>query len=243
MTAVETTCPSCGSRQSVETPDGDSGAARWLRAMAKRVLCNECAALRETEAAAREAREARDHRRRTCQLPEQLRGHLLGGLEARDGQGVALAAVSEWAGTRRPGTLVLTGKVGTGKTLLAAAACWTRLERWPCRFASVARSMASLNARFTDEGREAAVKVFAGTGAIVLDDLDKCRPTDYGIEQLFSAIDGRQQAGAPLLVTTNLKPGEIGETFGTPLMSRLAHPHARVVEVGGEDWRVKGRAA
>jgi DNA replication protein DnaC len=90
---------------------------------------------------------------------------------------------------------------------------------------------------FTDEGRAEAVRVLTGAGAVVLDDLDKCRPTDYGREQLFAAVDAREQAEAPLLVTTNLTPSEIGEQFGDALMSRLAG-YCRVVEVGGDDQRL-----
>jgi DNA replication protein DnaC len=237
---METICAGrgCDVKLTLEIPEGDSGIARWLRAMAHKARCDKCAAAQETHEAERERREAREARRGRCQLPNAFRGELLDHFTAREGQNGALAAVRDWASTESPGTLVLTGGIGRGKTRLAAAACWTRLEHWPCKYASVARAMSKLSGSLTDEGRIEAVRIFSGNGAAVLDDLDKCRTTDFGREQLFSAIDGRQQAGAPLLITTNLAPNEIGEVFGEPLMSRLAAPFSRVVEVGGQDWRV-----
>lgn len=240
MSTIETTCAGkgCGKPLELEIPDGDSGISRWLRAMAHKARCDVCAEQQEAFEADRERREAREKRRSRCQLPNGFRGELLDHFTPKPGQSRALEAAREWATTKAPGTLVLTGDIGVGKTRLATAACWTRLERWPCKYASVARSMAKLNGSLTDEGRVEAVRVFSGNGPMVLDDLDKCRVTDFGREQLFAAVDGRQQADAPLLITTNLTPDEIGDVYGEALMSRLSMPFSRVQQVAGEDWRV-----
>lgn len=239
MSAMQVNCAGCGGELTLEVPEGESGAARWLRNIATRsVRCDECAAKQEAHEVERERQLACEQRRSRCQLPNALRGQLLKHLEPRPGQANALAAAAEWATSEKPGSLVLTGATGVGKTQIAAAACWTRLERWPCRYASIARSMSKLGRSFTDEGRVEAVRFFSGAGDAVLDDLDKCRVTDFGREQLFAAVDGRQQDGSALLVTTNLTPDEIGEMYGDAMMSRLAAPHCRVVEVGGKDWRV-----
>jgi DNA replication protein DnaC len=230
---IDVTCAGCGKELTLEI----EGESRWLRMMAQHIHCHECAVEQERLEAERERKAARESRRSRCHLPERLRGQLLEHFSARSGQGAAVAAASEWASQKAAHGLMLTGPTGTGKTSIAAAACWTRLERWPCAYASVARTMARLGASFTDEGRAEAVRVLTGAGAVVLDDLDKCRPTDYGREQLFAAVDAREQAEAPLLVTTNLTPSEIGEQFGDALMSRLAG-YCRVVEVGGDDQRL-----
>lgn len=237
---IETTCAGlgCDKPLTLEIPDGDSGISRWLRAMAHKARCDECAEKQEAFEAERERKEAREKRRDRCQLPHKFRGALLDRLVPKPGQVAAVEAAEEWATFKAPGTLVLTGDIGVGKTRIATSACWTRTERWPCKYASVARSMAKLNGSLTDEGRVEAVRFFSGNGPAVLDDLDKVRVSPFGREQLFAAIDGRQQADAPLLVTTNLSPVEIGEIYGDALMSRLSAPFSRVVECGGEDWRV-----
>lgn len=241
MSTVTTICSGCGTELTLPVPDGDSGAARWLRRMAAKALCDECAERADADQAERERHQARDARRGRCQLPRPLRGELLEYFPVAPGQEAAHAAATDWAKTEDAGGLMLAGEVGIGKTRLAAAACWTRLERWSCTYVSIARAMARLGSAYTDEGRLEAVRVFAGSGPVVLDDFDKARPTEFGREQLFSAIDARDQAGAPMLVTTNLKLSEIGERFGEPLMSRLAR--CRVVRMEGGDRRLGGKGA
>jgi DNA replication protein DnaC len=201
--------------------------------------CDACINKALAEEAAAERAVERAQREERCGLPVKLRGFGLDDLQVRNGQQNALAALREWAGTKESGGLMLTGPTGRGKTRLATAACWTRLSESSCAYLSVARAMAKLGASFNDESRAAALHVLSGSGAVVLDDLDKGRPTDFGIEQIFAAVDAREQAGAPLLVTTNLTPSEIGKRYGEPLMSRLAG-YCRVVKVEGPDWRVSG---
>lgn len=238
MSAVDVSCVDCGLDFSIALPEEGSVAYRWVSALAKREpRCGGCFAVKEKADEEAERLSARAARRNRCQLPNRLQGESLDRLRPKPGQAAAIAAASKWATTKDAGGLLLTGETGVGKTRIAAAACWTRLEHWPCTYASVARAMAKLGGSFTDEGRAEAVRMFSGNGAVVLDDLDKTRPTDFGMEQLFSAVDAREQAGAPLLVTTNLTPSEIGERYGEPLMSRLAG-YCRTVRVDGDDWRV-----
>lgn len=240
MSAVAVECVDCGRGFEIQLPDQDSDGYRWVAALAKRQpRCDPCFLRHEAEADEGEREQARKARRDRCGLPQRLRGETLRDLWeiAKPGQRSALGSARDWAVSKDPGGLMLAGSTGVGKTRIAAAACWTRLERFSCTYASVARAMAKLGGSFTDEGRAEAVRVFSGNGAVVLDDLDKSRPTDFGLEQIFSAVDAREQAGAPLLVTTNLTPSEIGERYGEPLMSRLAG-YCRTVRVDGDDWRV-----
>lgn len=234
MSEIEVVCAGCGAEFTLTIEGSES---RWLRAMAKRVRCETCSDAYDAEQAERERRAARDARRDRCQLPRRLRGELLEHFPAKPSQLPAVEAAKRWASEADPGGLMLLGPTGTGKTRIAAAACWTRIERYPCTYASVARAMSRLSASLTDEGRREAVRVFSGNGAAVLDDFDKTRPSEFGKEQIFAAIDGREQAGAPLLVTTNLLPSEIAERFGEPVASRLAG-YCTVVEVGGDDLRL-----
>ena len=184
---------------------------------------------RERQAMLAERAEQRRAERITASgLPPHLQGTSL--------PHTALGRIArEWADEEIPG-LCLTGGVGVGKTYLAAAACWHRLQRKTCKWVSVARMMTQLRASFDDDSRKAAIRSVVGGGAAILDDLDKVNPTEYGKEVLFAAINGRIETGAPLLVTTNLTPTQLGQKLGAPIMSRVAG--LEVVRMSGADRRV-----
>lgn len=163
-------------------------------------------------------------------LPPNLRGLPL----ADNSLGVV---AGRWARGElgRPG-LCLTGEVGVGKTYLGAAACWERLRTKTCSWTPVSRLLTRLRGGFGDE-RDSAVQALLSTGAMVLDDLDKVNPTEYGREVIFSAVDGRVEVNAPILVTTNLSLDRIGEKLGDAVASRLAG-HCEVIQMTGEDRRL-----
>lgn len=80
-----------------------------------------------------------------------------------------------------------------------------------------------------------------GTEALVLDDLDKARRSEYASEQLLCAIDKRITAGAPLLVTTNLMPSQLADRFpgyGPMIVSRL-RGYCETFLVEGPDRRLE----
>jgi DNA replication protein DnaC len=239
VTSIDFTCSDCSAEVKLEIPDGNSSGARWARALARQQSrCDSCVQALETAEAEGQRLQERLDRRSACRLPKKWRGALLDEVQPLDGQAAALAAARDWATTKRSGGLMLTGDVGVGKTKIAAAACWTRIEQWPCTYASVANAMVSLGEGFSDEGRRAAIRVFAGAGPVVLDDFDKTRVTDYGREQLFAAVDARYQAEAPILVTTNLTPSELGQRYGQAIASRLVE-YCRVVQMAGGDRRLQ----
>lgn len=146
------------------------------------------------------------------------------------------AVAGKWAReeTEKPG-LCFAGPVGVGKTYLAAAACWERLRKKNCLWVPVAHLLTRLRGGFGDM-RQAATEAVVGGGAIVLDDLDKANPTDYGREVIFAAVDSRIESGAPMLVTTNLGLEQVEAKLGEPIASRLLG-HCEVIRISGEDRR------
>jgi DNA replication protein DnaC len=85
------------------------------------------------------------------------------------------------------------------------------------------------------------VKVLAGKVPLVIDDIDKARPTAYGAENVFVAIDSRVSNLIPLIVTTNLDLDELAqhwpEPYGEAIVSRLAG-YCRHVRLTGHDRRI-----
>lgn len=156
-----------------------------------------------------------------------------------------LAAAKAWAEGESRG-LLLTGPAGVGKTTVAAAAANGLLGTAPVRWLSVPVMFARLSLQFNDDERNEILRLLVSPTALVLDDLDKSRPSEYAAEQLFLAIDTRVQAGAPLLVTTNLLLSELAdrypEPYGETIVSRLIGT-CDCFAVNGADRRLESRGA
>jgi len=222
-TLATTACKECGREIEFEPLEF------YGKAVGTPGYCDKCLDTLWKEEEAEELRQRYETRLDRSQLPENLRSISL----PADGLG---EIAGRWAREElaKPG-LCLVGPVGVGKTYLAAAACWERLKRKGCLWVPVARLLTELHGGF-NEGREKASKIIAGTGAIVLDDLDKINPTEHGKSVIFAAVDGRVEAGVPLLVTTNLGLAEVEAKLGDAVASRLMG-HCEVLRLEGEDRR------
>jgi DNA replication protein DnaC len=151
---------------------------------------------------------------------------------------------TEWEDIPKPtpgSGLLLSGPVGVGKTHLAAATTGTCIRRgarvhWMSGPLLFARLQAGIG---TDEHAR-VLSVLTGRDALALDDLDKARPTAYGAENVFLAIDGRVNNLVPLIVTTNLSISELAqhwpEPYGEAIASRIAG-YCRHIKLTGHDRR------
>jgi DNA replication protein DnaC len=239
----------CGAEVRREIPD--DMAETWqdiLRAIP--AVCDDCIEVDEArereDAEKRERREAAERRERRVDasgLPGGLRGlsweTATGGKRSR-----AAVAARAWVRGELLG-LLLTGEVGVGKTGIAATAAWELLGHRRVLWTSMPQLFARLGAGHNDRQRAIAVQMMTEPTALVLDDLDKARPTEYGAEQVFAIVDHRITASAPLFVTTNLALSELAARFPQPygeaIASRLAG-YCRVLRVEGPDRRLE-RAA
>jgi len=240
---IDVECRKCGEPMTL-----DCGADRpksLVLSLARSVVCDKCSQSAEQRAAA-ERHEQEFAARLASSGLERAEVRPWAEFDARtpDGldRGRVIEAAREWGRMADPGGLCLIGAVGSGKTALAKAAAVTRLQHSALRWVSLARLVADL-ANFEDRhARALAVRVLTGKGALVLDDFDKVNVTDWLASQLFAAIDGRIEAGAPLLVTTNLDPGELRAKFGDAIYSRI-EGYCRMIELAGPDYRLVNRRA
>lgn len=177
-------------------------------------------------------------------VPERWRAVSFAEVERDPERELAIDAALQWAQADTPRGLLLWGEVGRGKTVIAAAAAMEYLQRRRLRWLNVAKLLTDLRGGFDSPSYTAGLKLIDSTStdaALVLNDLDKTKPTEHSLQPLFVAIDSWLERPLPLIVTMNRSPDELadwaGETFGEALASRLVG-YSTVVEVRGRDRRL-----
>jgi DNA replication protein DnaC len=144
---------------------------------------------------------------------------------------------------RQPtGVLLLYGSCGTGKThLLAALAnAWTAAGN-QALFASMVTFFEAIGQCIQQEQDYHRLLARAiQTPLLLLDDLDKLKPSAFREEVLYHLIDGRTSLGKPLALTANCPPEGLERWVGPAGCSRLMH-HLICVPMYGPDRRLKRR--
>jgi DNA replication protein DnaC len=147
----------------------------------------------------------------------------------------AIDAAVKWCEHSKPnpfGLYFFSEEAGTGKTTIAVACGKTMASR--------GKQVLFLRAASIPEMIEEAYKQAKEIKYLIIDDLDKIRNTDYGIEKLFELVDYRHSELLPTIVTSNLTPSGIAERYGSSLASRLCDRSSfGVFEVGGSDRRLE----
>jgi DNA replication protein DnaC len=141
------------------------------------------------------------------------------------------------------GTLVLYGSYGTGKThLLAAIANAVAARGQRCRFASTTLLFGAIGERI-GQGEDYLDLFRRATSAplLLLDDLDKLKPSEFREETLYTILNGRTVAGLPLAITSNNPPDKLTPWIGGAGCSRLMHGLIPV-PMNGPDYRLEVQA-
>jgi hypothetical protein len=135
----------------------------------------------------------------------------------------------------------LWGPWGTGKTTLAGAAAFDMLHRRALLWMPASQLLADLSADWNSDRHERALDVLTGDYALCLDDVDKVRNSEYGVENLHQVIDQRVEHERPLLLTANVPIGDLARKYSPAIASRLVG-FCRVVHVQGADRRLSEAA-
>jgi DNA replication protein DnaC len=130
-----------------------------------------------------------------------------------------------------PGNLLLSGKIGVGKTWAAFALARVALGRMTVRFASVSALLDSLR----PDG-DGLLSWYTNAGLLILDDLGAERLTDWGVEQLYLIVNDRWMHCRPIVATSNLSPDQIAERIGGRTWDRF-RDGAEAVGIAGESRR------
>lgn len=153
-------------------------------------------------------------------------------LDDHEWQREAMAKAKAWGRGEFPG-LLLSGKVGTGKSQIAAAALIERCRMEQVQYVSASELGFLARSGYETEARDRANEVLLGDGALFLDDIDKGKQNDYGTELIFQLVDRRTSRNSPLIVTTNVSAKKMAELVGEAVVSRIIG-HCELVKVPGE---------
>jgi DNA replication protein DnaC len=117
----------------------------------------------------------------------------------------------------------LVGDVGTGKTTLAMIVSAAALEAG--HTVAIYSLPRLLNLIRDEVGSENSLldllDKLSGVDLLHIDDLGAQHTTPWRLEQLYSIVDARYQAGRPIVATTNLWPKELAEQMGKQVLTTV----------------------
>lgn len=214
------------------------------------VYCEPCEEAMDAEEVARIANAERvalvEKRLDVSGIPRRWREEAWEGIEPDPDRADAIRAAQAWSlGVGSRGVL-LYGDVGRGKSHIAAVAALHRAHVSPVKWINMSDLLFQLGLGMNNPQRTKAIEQLDPERtnmrlALVIDDLDKVRPTDFGIQPVYLAVNAWIEAQQPLLVTMNSGlerlADEFGGRFGEAIASRLAG-YCDVFHVGGEDRRL-----
>jgi DNA replication protein DnaC len=138
--------------------------------------------------------------------------------------------------------LVLVGRNGLGKTMIAQNICHTAvLAGYSVLFRSAAAVLEELH-RQTPEGRRTKLRTYANVGLLCIDEVGYLSFDDKAADLLYEVINRRYER-KPVILTTNRPFKEWNEVFPNAtcivtLLDRLLH-HADVTVIEGNSYRVR----
>ncbi len=138
------------------------------------------------------------------------------------------------------GVLALYGSYGTGKTHLLAAVANEHVETGrTCLFASVVSLFDAIGERIEQRQEyHDLLRRAIQSPLLVLDDIDKLKPSEFREETLYKLLNGRCNAGLPLALSSNSMPDELERWVGEAGRSRLMQGLIPV-PMSGPDYRLE----
>jgi DNA replication protein DnaC len=138
--------------------------------------------------------------------------------------------------------LVLVGRNGLGKTMIAQNICHAAVLAGHSVFFRSAPALLEELHRQTPEGRRRKLRTYANVGLLCVDEVGYLSLDDKAADLLYEVINRRYER-KPLIVTTNRLFKEWNEVFPNAtciatMLDRLLH-HADVTVIEGESYRVR----
>jgi len=136
-------------------------------------------------------------------------------------------------------SILLMGDVGLGKTFLCSAIGNAVLDaRRSMVYFTLSEFLDLVRLMKFDDDQDyrQGVQRLLDADLIILDDLGAEKVTEFAAQELFNIINHRMNRLLPMVIATNLTPGEIQSTYGQRIASRLLGSF-EVLPLKGEDVR------
>lgn len=121
--------------------------------------------------------------------------------------------------------LIIMGKIGTGKTHLAAAVLHKVISQMRTGILmAVPELLDKIRATYREDapiGSETLLEELKKVNLLILDDIGKEKPTIWARERLYVIINARYENMLPTVYTTNCREEELRQQIGEAITSRI----------------------